>query len=56
MLFVNKCLQNLKEQNDNDKSINIIWQQMHIIISKLTQTQRKVHVLGASSEKLNESF
>jgi hypothetical protein len=59
MLYINHCLELLKESQkpDDQACLNAIWQEIHVIMSKLTQTQRKVSSLGnASQERLNESF
>lgn len=51
MLFIKNCL--VKEMCKE-----LIWQQMHVLMSKLTQTQRKVNTLRQrqSATELNESF
>jgi hypothetical protein len=66
MLFIRNALKYLIEENKDESALDMVWQEMHIITSKLTQTSRKVTylrksnskttVLEGSSLKLNESF
>lgn len=45
------------EESKDEQTLDMVWQEMHLITSKLTQTQRKVTYLrkSNSSQKLTES-
>ena len=69
MLFIRNALkfliQNYSEEV-NQASLDHLWQDMHIITSKMTQTQRKVtylkrsnssqHLKESSKDFMNQSF
>jgi hypothetical protein len=42
-------------ENEHQQSPDIIWQELHIIVSKLTQTQRKIANLTRSASKAKET-
>ena len=52
MLFIRNAIKFLVEAKD-EATLDMVWQEMHLITSKLTQTQRKVTYLRKSSSKTN---
>lgn len=62
LIFIKNCISVLTDDEckleGKSECINLIWQEIHAIISKLTKTKRKVNVLGLDTSQggLNESF
>ena len=60
MLFINNCYNYLidlpNDAEGRDESLSLIWQEVHVIMSKLTQTVRKVPTLKNTNSNLDTSF
>jgi hypothetical protein len=51
MLFIRNAIKYLQESKDQEGVLDMVWQELHLITSKLTSTQRKVTYLRRSSSQ-----
>ena len=44
-----------KAGKEHEAELELIWQEMHVVLSKLTQTRRKVHILKRTGSSVMDS-
>ena len=57
LLLIKRILQAAsKASKEHEAELELIWQEMHIVLWKLTQTRRKVLILKRTGSSMDASF